>query len=91
MRTALDKALRSKLEAAVEKARDVAELAAKEELDRQWFNPTVLITNIVFSMMIKTIGACKVLEICLLSVGKLFNTQQQLKLQIKASVTTPSL
>lgn len=34
MRTALDKALRSKLEAAVEKARDVAELAAKEELDR---------------------------------------------------------
>jgi hypothetical protein len=34
MRAALDKALRSKLEAAVEKARDVAELAAKEELDR---------------------------------------------------------
>ena len=34
MRTALDKKLRSQLEAAVEKARDVAELAAKEELDR---------------------------------------------------------
>ena len=34
MRTALDKKLRSKLESAVEKARDVAELAAKEELDR---------------------------------------------------------
>ncbi len=34
MRTALDKQLRSQLEAAVEKARDVAELAAKEELDR---------------------------------------------------------
>ena len=34
MRTALDKTLRSKLEAAVEKARDIAELAAKEELDR---------------------------------------------------------
>ena len=34
MRTALDKALRSKLETAVEKAREVAELAAKEELDR---------------------------------------------------------
>jgi hypothetical protein len=34
MRTALDKQLRSQLETAVEKARDVAELAAKEELDR---------------------------------------------------------
>lgn len=34
MRAALDKQLRSQLEAAVEKARDVAELAAKEELDR---------------------------------------------------------
>ena len=34
MRTALDKQLRSQLEAAVEKARDIAELAAKEELDR---------------------------------------------------------
>ena len=34
MRLPLEKQLRSKLEAAVEKARDVAELAAKEELDR---------------------------------------------------------
>lgn len=34
MRTALDKQLRSQLETAVEKARDIAELAAKEELDR---------------------------------------------------------
>ena len=34
MRAALDKQLRSQLEATVEKARDVAELAAKEELDR---------------------------------------------------------
>ena len=34
MRSVLDKALRSKLEASVEKSRDVAEIAAKEELDR---------------------------------------------------------
>lgn len=34
MRTALDKQLRNQLETAVEKARDIAELAAKEELDR---------------------------------------------------------